>query len=165
MYRRPTANANLGDSFRGSLLKTSNKPISLLLHVVVKKILHHQCDRCICRIFTEFPNLGAGRLERASSGLAISAHEHALIEHAFEAAQGSGLVQSAFVATHAGASARGCKWTATFFGFVSETIARNLCDVVFAHAGIVLSKPLSRRSLPRTRSAFALQFTDIHLTL
>ena len=81
------------------------------------------------------------RRQWISRGLAISAHEHALVEHAFEATQCTGLVQSAFVATHAGTSARGCKWTATFFGFVSEAIARNLCDVVFAHAGIVLSKP------------------------
>jgi hypothetical protein len=44
------------------------------------------------RIFTEFLNLGGGHLERASSGLAISTHEHALIEYALEAAQGSGLV-------------------------------------------------------------------------
>ena len=67
--------------------------------------------------------LGVGHLERASSGFAVSAHKHALIEYALEAAQGSELVQSAFVATHAGASARGCKWAATFFGFVSEAIA------------------------------------------
>ena len=72
--------------------------------------------------------------------LAFSAYKHALIEYALEAAQGSSLVQPAFVATHAGASTRGCKRTATFFGFVSETIARNLCDVVFAHFGIVLTE-------------------------
>ena len=59
----------------------------------------------------------------SSSGLAISTHEHALIEHAFEAAQCTRLVHAAFVATHAGASTRGSKWTATFFGFVPEAIA------------------------------------------
>jgi hypothetical protein len=63
-----------------------------------------------------------------------------LIEHAFEAAQCTRLVQSAFVATHAGASARSSKWTATFFGFVPEPIARNLCDVVFAHFYLLLPK-------------------------
>ena len=139
------------------------------------------------RIFTEFQIWGQGtwegptkvfaaqsqctfrdpraRRQWISSGLAVSAHEHALVEHAFEAAQCTGLVQPAFVATHAGTSARGCKWTATFFGFVSETIARDFCDVVFAHAGIILSKPRLRRSLPSTRSALALQLTHIHLTL
>ena len=85
----------------------------------------------------------------SSSGLAISTHEHALIEHAFEAAQCTRLVHAAFVATHAGASTRGSKWTATFFGFVSETIARDFCDVVFAHECIVLVRAETRRSLPR----------------
>ena len=74
----------------------------------------------ICCAVTMDPR---ARRQWISRGLAISAHEHALIEHAFEAAQCTGLVQSAFVATHAGASSRSGKWTATFFGFVSETIA------------------------------------------
>ena len=93
--------------------------------------------------------------------LAVSAYKHALIEYALEAAQCTGLVQPAFVATHAGTSARGCKWTATFFGFVSETIARNLCGFVFAHRSIVLSKTCVRRSLPRSGSALALQLTHV----
>jgi hypothetical protein len=66
-------------------------------------------------------------------GLTFCAHEHALIEHAFEAAQCTGLVQSAFVATHAGAGAGGSKWTATFFGFVPEAIARDFCGFIFIH--------------------------------
>ena len=62
-------------------------------------------------------------MERASSGLAVSAHKHALIEYALEAALGSGLVQSAFVATDTRPGSRRSKWTAAFFGFVPQPIA------------------------------------------
>ena len=88
-----------------------------------------------------------------------------MIEYALEATQGSSLVQPAFVAAQAGPSTRSSKGAATFLGFVPEAIARDFCDVVFAHRSIVLSKTCVRRSLPWARSAFALQFTHVHLTL
>ena len=75
------------------------------------------------KIFTEFLNLGGGHLERASSGFAVGAHKHALIEYALEAAQGSSLVQPAFVATDTRPSTRSSKGTAAFFGFVPQPIA------------------------------------------
>ena len=79
-------------------------------------------------------------MERASRGLAVSAHKHALIEYALEAAQCTRLVQPAFVAAQAGPSTRSSKGAAAFFGFVSETIARNFCGFVSTHFYLLLPK-------------------------
>ena len=50
---------------------------------------------------------------------AVAAHEHALIDHHFENAQGPGLVQAAFVATDGGHVGRVFEGGATFFYFVA----------------------------------------------
>jgi len=81
------------------------------------------------------------RRQWSSSGLAVSAHKHALIEYAFEAAQCTGLVYPTFVATDTRPCTRSRKWTAAFFGFVSQPIAWNLCEVIFAHKSLCWSEP------------------------
>ena len=46
--------------------------------------------------------LPLGMCRSLGLGLAITTHEHALVEQALEGAERSGLVQATFVATHAG---------------------------------------------------------------
>ena len=89
------------------------------------------CDPLFC------PVLLFGQLP-LSLGLTFCAHEHVLIEYALEASQSPGLVQSAFVATHAGNSGRNAKGTAALLGFVPEPIARDFCGFVFTHFSFLL---------------------------
>ena len=89
-----------------------------------------------CLFFPAF----SGNQRKLGLGLTFSAHEHVLIQEALEAAQRPGLVQAAFVATHAGYSGRHPKGTAPFFGFVPEPIARNFCWFVFTHVALLLLK-------------------------
>ena len=63
-----------------------------------------------------------------------------VIQEALEAAQRPGLVQAAFVATHAGYSGRHPKGAAPFFGFVPESITRNFCGLVSTHFYLLLPK-------------------------
>ena len=68
-------------------------------------------------------------------GFAVSTHEHALVEQALEGAQSTRLVQTAFVAAHAGGRMpRATEWRPSSFGFVAKSVAGDLGGFVSAHA-------------------------------
>ena len=105
-----------------------------------KLAIFYKLDKCfLCLLLSLFPAF-SGNQRKLGLGLTFSAHEHVLIQEALEAAQRPGLVQAAFVATHAGYSGRHPKGTAPFFGFVPEPIARNFCCFVFTHVALLLLK-------------------------
>lgn len=67
-------------------------------------------------------------------GLAVSAHEHALVEQPLEGAQSTRFVQAAFVAAHAGCCVpRATKWRPSGFGFVAKSVAGDLGGFISAH--------------------------------
>ena len=70
-------------------------------------------------------------------GLAVPAHEHALIDHHLENAQRPGLVHPAFVATDRGHVGRVLERRSTFFGLVAQTVIGDMGFLIVAHRSIL----------------------------